>query len=97
MKGFIRPEVKVLPEGAVVPDRNVIKPAPNQFTHELTRPQPFYFDEARQSGPADGELGEGTPVVLLFHDGGAYCRVADGRGLYVEVEYDALRTIPAGR
>ena len=78
----------------MVPDKNIIRPAPNQFTHELTRAQPFYFDGAQQGRPPDGELPAGAKVVLLLHDGGAYCRVADGRGLYVEVEHDALRRLP---
>lgn len=78
----------------MVPDKNIIRPAPNQYTHELTRAQPFYFDGAQQGRQPDGELPAGAKVVLLFHDGGAYCHVADGRGLYVEVEYDALRRLP---
>lgn len=90
MEGFIRPDAVVLPESAVVPDKNIITPAPNQFTHELTRPQPFYFGGAQQGRPPDGELPEGAKVVLLLHDGGSYCRVADRRGLYVEVAYDSL-------
>lgn len=93
MEGFIRPDAVVLPESAVVPDKNIITPAPNQFTHELTRPQPFYFDGAQQGRPSDGELPEGAKVVLLLHDGGSYCRVADERGLYVEIEHDALKRI----
>ncbi|MDQ3685426.1 MAG: hypothetical protein M3430_07455 [Acidobacteriota bacterium] len=94
MQGFIRPDAVVLPESAMVPAKNIIVPAPNQFTHELTRPQFFYFDVAQQQGrPPDGELPQGTKVVLLFHDDGSYCRVADGRGLYVEVEHDALQRI----
>jgi hypothetical protein len=93
MEGFIRPEAVVLPESALVPDGNVIRPAPNRFTHELTRNEPFYYGGAQQGGPPDGELPVGTKVVLLFHDAGAYCRVADGRGLYVEVGYDGLRAI----
>ena len=93
MEGFLRPEAVILPENAVVPDKNIIRPAPNQFTHELTRPQPFYFDGAQQGRPPDGELPAGAKVVLLFHDGGSYCRVADGRGLYVEIEYDSLKAL----
>jgi len=77
----------------MVPDKNIIRPAPNQFTHELTRAQLFYFDGVQQGRTADGELPAGTRVVLLIHDGGPRCRVADARGLYVEVEYDALKQI----
>lgn len=93
MEGFIRPDAIVLPENTIVPKNNIISPAPNQFTHELSRPQPFYYTGAQQGRPPDGELPQGTKVVLLFHDGGSYCRIADGQGLYVEVEYDALTRI----
>ena len=93
MERFIRPEAVVLPESARVPDRNLISPAPNQFTHELIRPQPFYFIGAQQATPPDGQFAAGTKVVLLVYDGGTYCRVADGQGLYVEIEYDSLREL----
>jgi hypothetical protein len=93
MEGFIRPEAVVLPENAVVPDKNSISPAPNQFTHELTRPAPFYFDGAQEGREPDGQLPQGTKVVLLVYDGGSYCRVADGQGLYVELEYGALKRL----
>lgn len=96
MEGFVRPEVVVLPDSALVPDRNVIRPAPNRFTHELTRAAPFYFDGAQQQGrQPNGEFPDGTRVVLLVHHGGTHCRVVDSRGLYVEVEFDALRAAGA--
>lgn len=93
MKGMIRPEARVLPESSLIPDRNLIAPAPNQFTHELARAQPFYFSGMQQGRPPDGELPEGTKVVLLVHDGGNACRVVDGRGLYVETEHAGLRKL----
>jgi hypothetical protein len=90
---FLRPDAVVLSENAMVPDRNIISPAPNQFTHELTRPQPFYFDGAQQGAPPNGEFRGGTKVVLLVYNGGKYCRVADKQGLYVEIEYDSLKKL----
>jgi hypothetical protein len=90
MEGIVRPEASVLPDGALIPKRNLISPPPNQFTHELTRPLPFYFDTARQSSPPDGHFPAGTKVVLLTCEAGEYCRVVDGRGLYVEVEHSGL-------
>lgn len=90
---FLRPSAVVLSEHAIVPDKNLISPAPNQFTHELTRRQPFYFTGARQAAAPDGQFPAGTKVVLLVYDGGSYCRVADGQGLYVEIEYDSLKKI----
>lgn len=96
MKGFVRPDAVVLPESAVVPDKNIIRPAPNRFTHELARAQPFYYDESSRGCAPDGELPAGTRVVLLVHDeGDPFCRVADGRGLYVEVEYKSLKPLQA--
>jgi hypothetical protein len=93
MKGFERPPVIVLPATAEVPARNQISPPPNQFTHELTRSQPFYFSGPEPASPPEGEFPAGTKVVLLIHDGGGYCRVVDGRGLYVTLEYDSLRKL----
>ena len=89
MEGFTRPEAIVLPEGATVPDKNLISPAPNRFTHRLLRPQPYYFLRSQTSTP-NGEFPEGTEVVLLRQDDARSCRVADGRGLYVEIEFDSL-------
>ena len=93
MKGFVRPDAIILPEDAVIPDKNLISPAPNQFTHELTRQASFYYNSAQQGTPPDGEFSSGAKVVLLVYDGGSSCRVADGRGLYVEIEYDALKKL----
>ena len=93
MEGMIKPEAVVLSTDALVPERNLIVPAPNQFTHELTRPQPFYYTRDRQDAPPDGQLPAGAKVVLLVYDGGTSCRVADGQGLYVEVEFDSLRKL----
>ena len=92
-EGFVRPEAAVLAEKALVPARNLIAPAPNQFTHELIRTQPYYFAGAQPGMAPDGEFAAGTKVVLLLHDGGATCRVADDRGLYVETEYGSLRKL----
>ena len=93
MKGVRRPKATVLPDTALVPDGNVIKPAPNQFTHELVGTAPYYYSEAQHGSPPDGELAAGTKVVLLWHDGGPRCRVADGRGLYVEIAFATLRKL----
>jgi hypothetical protein len=90
MKGFVRPEIRVLPASALIPERNLISPPPNQFTHELTRPLPFYFTTAQQSSAPDGHFPAGTKVVLLAYDGSDYCRVVDEQGLYVEIEHGSL-------
>jgi hypothetical protein len=93
MEGFVRPEAVVLPKGALIPDKNLISPAPNQFTHELTREEPYYYTSAQEGCPPNGRLSAGTGVVLLVYEGGERCRVADGRGLYVEIEYAALKKL----
>jgi len=90
MGEFLRPPVTVLPENALVPDKNFIFPPPNQFTHEVSKPQPFYFTDVQEGGPPNGQLEAGTKVILLVHDGGDYCRVADGRGLYVQTSFKGL-------
>ena len=91
-EGFIRPKAEILDESALVPAANLIAPPPNQFTHQLRRAQPFYFNSADHKS-SDGELPKGTQVVLMIYDGGKYCRVVDGRGLYVEIEYKSLQKI----
>lgn len=91
--GFIRPDHVVLPASALVPEENLISPAPNQFTHEVIRQEPYFFRTPGPGSLADGEFEAGTPVVLLVYLGGRTCRVADGRGLYVEIDYSALRRL----
>jgi hypothetical protein len=88
MEGFRRPRAVVLPDDALVSKRYRITPPPNQFTHQLVRPQQYYFGKSRTK-PA-GEMAAGTKVVLLVFNQAKYCRVADGTGLYVEIEYDSL-------
>jgi hypothetical protein len=93
MEGFLRPPSTVLPENAVVPDRNLIVPAPNTFTHTLTSDQPFSYTTLEGAAVPDGELAKGTSVVLMVYDGGHVCRVVDGRGLYVEIACQSLKPL----
>ena len=92
-EGFLRPEAVVLGDEAVVPDKNLIVPPPNQFTHEVTRAAPFFYTRTHPDAPPVGHFARGTQVVLLVYEGGSHCRVADGRGLYVEIEYDSLKRL----
>jgi hypothetical protein len=87
----LRPKAVVLRGTALVPQGNLIKPRPNQFTHELVRAQPYYYD--RPGGAADGEFASGTRLVLMVYDGGQYCRVVDAQGLYVQTTYSGLRRL----
>jgi hypothetical protein len=93
MEGFLRPEARVLEESALVPAANLISPAPNQFTHEVTSDQPYYYKSVEQGSPPDGFFPKGTKVVLLLYGGGSSCRVADGQGRYVDIEYASLRRL----
>ena len=89
---MLRPEAVVLPENAVVPELNVVRPAPNRFTHELLVDEPYRFDPPGPTGEPDGVLPAGTPVVLLV-EGPDRCRVVDGAGLYIEVRRASLRKL----
>jgi hypothetical protein len=80
-----RPPVVVLPDEALVPDRNVIAPAPNTFTHVTVHATPYWFDSADREARPDGELAARARVVLLVDEGDGRCRVVDERGLYVQV------------
>jgi len=93
MSGFIRPPMTVLPDTALIPDRNIIRPPPNQFTHEVSETQAFYFGDAQAGGELSGQLEAGTKVVLLVYDGGDYCRVASGHGLYVQTKFNGLKRL----
>jgi Leishmanolysin len=90
-----RPEAVVLGEESLVPDRNVVRPAPNRFTHELLVDEPYRLDRPEPSTDTDGVLPARTKVVLLVERRDR-CRVVDGRGLYVEVRRSSLRRLPDG-
>jgi hypothetical protein len=62
-----------------------------QFTHVLQPSQPYFYDDAR--GAPNGEFAAGTRVVIIVHYGGAYCRLVDGQGLYVETACAGLRRL----
>lgn len=89
-EGWLRPEYEVLNEGSVIPPENQIQPPPNQFTHRVLNDEPFFLRSQAVSDVPDGELVAGTKVVLLRRDGAARCRVADGRGLHVEIGFGSL-------
>ena len=93
VENMIRPEAVVLADNALIPPANLISPPPNQFTHELTVAQPYYYSETQQDRPPDGTFAAGTKMVLLVYHGGRYCRVADRQGLYVETEYRGLQQL----
>ena len=92
MKGFVSPEASVLDESAIVPDKNLISPRPNHFSHELKRSQPYFFSAGKKNKQPDGEFPAGTKV-LLVRDEGDQCHVADAQGLYVAIESDSLKKL----
>ncbi len=93
MDKMIRPKAEVLADAALIPAANLISPPPNQFTHQLTVAQPFYYSGAKQGRMPEGEFAAGTKVVLLVYKGGRFCRVVDQQGLYVETEYAGLQPL----
>jgi hypothetical protein len=92
MERMLRPEPVVVPDSALVPPGNQVRPPPNQFTHEVRKRQPFYYGTKPTKEP-DGEFTPGTKVVLMVHDKGKMCRVADESGLYVLTAYDGLKKL----
>ena len=90
---MLRPEPRVLADGALVPDANVISPPPNRFTHELVRDVPYRLDRPARAHEPDGVLEAGSSVVLLV-DGPELCWVVDASGLYVEVSLTACARFP---
>ena len=93
MGRMIRPKPSVLPASALLPDRNILEPPPNEFTHEVVAEQPYYYVGPHQTAPPEGTFPAGTKVVLLKHDGGSVCRVADGRGVCAATAFDGLRPL----
>jgi hypothetical protein len=90
---MMRPKATVLPDSALVPERNLIQPPPNQFTHEIKAEQPYYYIGPQQAAPPDGKFPAGTKVVLISRDDGDVCRVADGQGLYAATAFGGLRSL----
>jgi hypothetical protein len=89
---ILRPDAVVLGDESLVPERSLVRPAPNRFTHELLVDEPYNFDHPERARKPDGVLPAGTPVVLLVDDG-ERCRVVDAEGLYVEVRCASLRKL----
>jgi hypothetical protein len=90
---MLRPEPVVVPDSALVPPGNQLRPPPNQFTHEVRKRQPYYYGTRARKQP-DGEFTAGTKVVLMvLHDKRRMCRVVDARGLYVLTSVEGLKKL----
>ncbi len=94
MEHFIRPKATVLPDSATIPDANLIRPAPDRFSHRVRAPQPYYYASPRNDDAPDGTFDTGAEVVVLSHAGGRWCHVADARGLHVVTAFDGLQALP---
>jgi hypothetical protein len=90
MAEFLRPKTETLPESALIPEGNLVAP-PTRVTHEVTRPEPYYYRGMTSEGP-DGTFHAGTRVLLVREAGGR-CRVVDEQGLSVEVACESLRRL----
>lgn len=95
MNHMLRPKATVLPKSAQIPEQNLIRPPPNQFSHEVVADQAYYFIDPQQTAQSEGKFLAGTHVLLLAYDGGPACRVADAQGLYVATAFDGLRPLRA--
>ena len=98
MGRIVRPKASVLPKSALIPDKNLIQPPPNHFTHQVKSDQPYFYTVANQADAPDGMFPAGTKVTLLSRDSeGPLCHVVDGHGLHVATAFDGLRPIRARR
>lgn len=87
-----RPKATVLPDSALVPERNLMMPPPKHFTHVVKAEQPYYYTGPQQAAPSEGSFPAGTKLVLMSREG-AYCHVVDARGLHVSTSFDGLEPI----
>jgi hypothetical protein len=92
MDKMIRPKPVILPESAQLPNRNVLRPPPNKFSHRIEAEQPYYLTGVDEAAPPAGSFAAGTKVLLLREEDGE-CWVADVRGLYVAIRCDGLRPL----
>lgn len=92
MGQVIRPKMQVLPDAAMVPPGNTLEKAPRHFSHKVTRPQAYYFRNPGKA-PAAGEFAAGEKLLLLSHDGGEFCRVADANRLSVFTAFATLEPL----
>ncbi|MCC3778963.1 hypothetical protein [Streptomyces sp. UNOB3_S3] len=92
-RAVLRPDATVLRSEAVIPRDNVVRPAPNRFSHILEEMHPYWFERSERTPQPDGMLPAGTSVLLLREEGD-HCRVVTGTGLYVTVARANLREQP---
>ena len=93
MDRITRPKPQVLPDSALVPKANLLDPPPTHFTHQVARKQPYFYIGPNQDAPPEGSFPAGAKVLLLTHDGGPMCRVADARGVCAMTAFSGLRPL----
>lgn len=93
VKRFLRPQVQVLDDSALIPGKNLITPLPNCFTHETIGSTPFYYNTDENSNVPDGEFPSGTKLVLFRKEEQEYCWAVDRQGLYVRVAFTNLKPL----
>jgi hypothetical protein len=92
MDNMLRPKSVILPESAQLPERNVLRPPPNRFSHIVDGEQPYYFTGVDERVRPAGYFSSGTKVLLLRQDS-TECWVANCRGLYVAIPCEGLRRL----
>jgi hypothetical protein len=93
MDHMLRPKVSVLPESATIPDANLIRPAPDRFSHRVTATQAYYYAMPSDGATPDGSFDAGTSVLMVSRGRGNWCHVADARGLYVVTSCEGLKVL----
>jgi len=86
MKGVSKPKAEVLPDSALIPESQFVKPAPSRFTHRVRRAQPFYLQKPDESEKRAGMLAKGEALVLLKNEGDGIGQFANGNGLILFTE-----------
>ncbi len=64
----------------------------DQFSHEVTRDEPYYRTSPAQARPPDGTFKAGMKVALI-ENAGSYSRVVSEHGIAAYVATDALGPI----
>ncbi len=89
---MLRPDTVTLPDDALVPECQFVRPPPNRFTHEVVVDEPYRLAREDRAGEPHGVLPAGTRVVVLA-EGQDDCRVVDDTGLHVVVRRANLQEL----
>jgi hypothetical protein len=93
MDRIVRPPMTILPESALVPDKNLSRTPPTHFTHEVVNKQPYYFSKPQSAEQPIGFLSVGDKLLLVSHDGGEYLHAEDARGLLLVTAFAGLKSL----